>query len=395
MAKIKCFMLFCVLIFLCTACKNPIGSRKEVRDTIYTTVVGLDKATEIKGGIKLTYTALPNSAKSGKGDSSGNKSEIFVVEGKTIFDVSRNHRVTLGQKLFGGHIRYILIGEAAAREGITRYIDHFVRDHEIRFNIMVFIVHGNTAEDFIKRVDSDNASVVNQLKNLSDNAYAQSISGKIDLAEISALLDSKSSAPAIPSVTLNFISPKSTHINAPPAVKLEGYGVLKDAKLVDFITDKQARGFNWIKEKVGSAIIVTEDEKLGNIGLEVMKTKTKIKSQVEDDEVSVTIKLDISSNIGDLSKPIDVFNENTLSYLEDWQSQIIKAEVLSAISFAKENNTDIFGIGDKIYHQHPLKWNKIKKEWNSIFPKLDITVEVQSKIRRVYDMREAPGTKGG
>ena len=53
-----------------------------------------------------------------------------------------------------------------------------------------------------------------------------------------------------------------------------------------------------------------------------------------------------------------------------------------------ERNTDIFGLGDAIYHQHPGKWKDIEDKWEELFPKMKINVNVESKINRTYDIKE-------
>jgi spore germination protein KC len=49
-----------------------------------------------------------------------------------------------------------------------------------------------------------------------------------------------------------------------------------------------------------------------------------------------------------------------------------------AVKKAKELNTDIIGFGDLIHKFHPKVWQEMIKDYDTLFPELD--VEVQPKI---------------
>jgi spore germination protein KC len=74
--------------------------------------------------------------------------------------------------------------------------------------------------------------------------------------------------------------------------------------------------------------------------------------------------------------------------LEKQQNEIITSQVKSALRYAQENQVDIFGIGDAVYHKHPIKWTAIKDSWIDVFSKLDFIILVESKINRTYELRE-------
>jgi spore germination protein KC len=85
----------------------------------------------------------------------------------------------------------------------------------------------------------------------------------------------------------------------------------------------------------------------------------------------------------------DVFNAEGLSELAQQQADTIRDEINSVIEFAKQNNTDILGFGDKLYHQHPVQWEGIKAQWSELFTKTIVHIEVKPNICGVYNITKA------
>jgi spore germination protein KC len=120
--------------------------------------------------------------------------------------------------------------------------------------------------------------------------------------------------------------------------------------------------------------------------LEIIDSKVNIRTEIEDDIPSITVKVKTSSNIGEMQGQLDVFDKKSISQLEKQQADEIRAEMESAISFSKQNNTDILGFGDKLFHQHPMKWERIKDNWDKLFPKIKVKIEIEAKINRSYNI---------
>ena len=70
------------------------------------------------------------------------------------------------------------------------------------------------------------------------------------------------------------------------------------------------------------------------------------------------------------------------------QADIVKEDVHSIIAFAQDHNVDILGFGKGMFKQHPVRWEKIKDDWDNIFPNLSVDIEVKSRILRTYDITQ-------
>ena len=75
----------------------------------------------------------------------------------------------------------------------------------------------------------------------------------------------------------------------------------------------------------------------------------------------------------------------TTEVFEDIQNKIAKIMVddfNQTREATKEFNADALGILEYLYKFHPKIYKEVEKDWDSIFPYIDIEVDVDVKIRR-------------
>ena len=162
-----------------------------------------------------------------------------------------------------------------------------------------------------------------------------------------------------------------------------GYGVLKDKKIVKFLTSNQSLACNIIKNEFNSTILnITKDED-EIVALGIKSSKTDIKFEFDGDN----LKKIIINN-----KFLSEFEEATpnmiesIDYLEKSQSEIIKSQLEDIVKESKDMGIDFLQISDCLKSKHPYKYEKIKDNWNEVWKHVDVEVNVESKIRRAYDV---------
>lgn len=374
--KIINLLIICSLIIMTfSAC----SARMEIDKLIVVRLVAVDKS-EDGDGVELTIGSEKSSSSS-KGEKSQNKQLTLHSEGETLFDASRNFQTFAEKDVFWAHTKFIVLGEAVAREDVLKYLDFFVRDHENRLNSIVTVIRNGQGSDTLKLQDETPTHKI--LSSLYENMGHLSISKEILLSEFLEKMDNKYFSAYLPCIQI--INDKESNKSL---LSLDGFAVFKENKLIDFITGKVARGLNWINGDVKTGLLVVKDQKGSNISLELIDSAVKIETTMENDEPKITVKIWASANVGELQGQAFTFEKEDISLLDKQLSDIIKDEVESVIKFAQQNNVDILGFGDKIFHQHPVKWEKIKDNWSSIFPNIDVKVKIESRINRTYNIKE-------
>jgi len=162
-----------LLLLNLTGCKHSfLPPRKEIDDLQLVQVIGIDKLSYSTNDCMLTVASKNlevggSQEQSGgtDGSSGGSKSKALVLTstGKTFFDAARNIQTHSNKTIFWGHSQYYLIGEEAAKDNISKYIDFFTRDHELRIDSKVYIVKGSTAKDLIEQFNKSEYYIAEKL----------------------------------------------------------------------------------------------------------------------------------------------------------------------------------------------------------------------------------------
>jgi spore germination protein KC len=355
--------------------------------------IGMDTSEDQE--VKVTVQVMKPSEISmgaGKGGGSGKSSvTTFSGTGQTVFEAEREISNITSRKLYFSHNQVLVIGEEFARKGIDQLFDFIERDPEIRTDFYVLIAKGATASDILKIITPiekvpgkkihnsiDNAekyvgtSYSVTMKDIIENISSQKkeiMAGSIEIVGDKKIGDSKQNADNIQPLSI---------------LKLNGMAVFKDEKLVSFFSLKDSRGIAWIKGKVKDTVINIPCEKEKKVAaIEVIHSSTKIKAKFQQDQPSIVIRVKQEANIGEVLCPdLDLSDQKTIDKLENGTEEQIKKEILSAVKKAQHLKTDIFSFADVVYKANPAYWKKNKQNWDDIFNKVPVQVEVDTQIRR-------------
>lgn len=141
-----------MVLALCSQVLTGCWDREELEDYAFTTVVGLDKGKQTKektAAVRVTYQIAKPRRVEEQRNVQGS-SETITLETKALF-LSRNlANMTVSRRLNLVHTKVLVISEELARQGkLINTIESLIRDREFRRDIFVIICKG-TAEAFIK-----------------------------------------------------------------------------------------------------------------------------------------------------------------------------------------------------------------------------------------------------
>lgn len=389
MRKFILIILILCILFNTTGCKVKFGGMEEIDELLFVRIAGIDRKPGNDNIVRITISSK-RVKPSGNNDNKAEKAyaETLSAEGSTIFEAVRNLHTFSDMHPFWGHMDFILIGEDAAKDDILKYMDFFARESQFRLTARVIVVSGGTAEEVILKAATGEDFISDRLNHIFDKIGETSISVKVSLAKLLELFGGKSSSAYLPGIRMKDSIGEEIEEKAKNDIVLDRIAVFKEGKLLDYIKGDEAKGFNWITGQVNSGIIVVKDETGNKNSLEILESDTKIIPKFNSKDLSVTIKIRMSSNVGEQQSGEDIYNEKSIGFLEKQQNELIASQVKSALRYAQQSRVDIFGIGDSVFHKHPVKWAAIKDQWVDIFSRLDFNVLVESKINRTYEIRE-------
>lgn len=376
-----------------TGCWN----RRELDTLGFVTALGVDRTGEDK--IEITvHIAKPFAiARATEGSVSPEKS-FWVVSstGSTAFEAIRNLLLQSPRRPFYAHNRFIVIGEECARTGVKEILDLFARDGEARRLARVEVVKGATAKDFMQQVEFE----LERLPSEGGQGISRSVQEGLSAEPVDCTLNSflqwletegvEPIAVRIDMVPKNPAAPSNVGHLLREQVKISskhgGAAVFKGDKLVGWLDEKEMRGVNWVTGKVRSGILVIEqpNEKGKLVSLEILRAKSKLQPEVKNGEVLVTLRIDAEANLGEMQGTLDLIKyPQAWTEMERKMVEAIETEVMAAISKAKELNSDIFGFGAALNRRHPEEWDSLKDRWDLEFPRIDVKLEINAKLRRM------------
>ncbi|MDK2985716.1 MAG: spore germination protein [Clostridia bacterium] len=367
-------IIFIIFILSIAGCWN----RRELDTLAIVFGVGIDKAKK-PGNIEITAQVIkPGEMKSPQGGSGGGGEKPYwnlTSSGKTIFSAVREFTHKSNRKLYFPHNEIIIFSEDIAKEGIRKYMDFFIRDPEIRRLVWVLVAKGNASEVLETKAILEKVPARN-IAQLIEARAATSQASAVRLQEFLTRLMSKTTAPIASVIEI-------TREKKEKIARLIGTAVFKDDKLVGYLNKSETRGLLWVIGEVKSGIIVVKSPGgNGEVSLEIIHASSKIIPEIKDNNIHIRVEITEEGNLGEQTSAEDLTSLPAWTVLERRQSEAIHNEVRRALKKAQELNTDIFAFGEAVHRKYPELWKDIENRWDEYFPNIEVTINVNAKLRR-------------
>lgn len=390
-------LMACIGIMICmitTGCWDL----KETQDRNFVLLAAIDDADIVKKSeseqeIAKTKTFVQNHGskeymlslqilKLAKSETKGGgvqAEKTFVISdtGKPMFEMVRDMLGQSSKSLYFEHLSAIVVSEAAVKKnGLRPILDFFRRDPEMRWRTAVFIVPGEARA--IAQFNPPTGEVGGRyldglLKNHKKNIHVGG--SKTDVGFITQAMDNNADF-AIP--RLNYID------NAP---KLGGLALFKDNNLIGYADEYLTRGLKFIYGTEKSAVIpvVCPDHPDKEIVFELFKHDTKLRAQMEGDQIYCVLDITMYGNIGEINciAKHDVNDSNFLHRIEQSVAQEVSQNVRDYWEFQQQLKVDIPNIKARFKGSHPIKWEEVKDRWDEIYPTIPLVTSINVNIRGV------------
>lgn len=378
-------IVFSLIIIFLPGC----WSHRELHEIGIASGIGFDLNEEGKIALSVQIiTPSPFSKQTERGDRKPVR--VLTSEGETVFDAIRNIMAKSGDRGFYPHLQIIVFGEDLAKAGLKPVLDFLERDPEIRVLTWLTITEGK-AEDIIRGHSREDDTPATHINRLIEDYRATSRVTPTSLLNYIDMSLKEGIEPIIGKVS--YFEEKGE-----PTFFMEEAGVFKGDRLVGWLDAHENRGYLWVANKVQSGIVVAqrknqEQQKKKNtspnssnhfedlISFEILRSKSKMKPQLNDDELSFLIELEVVANIGERMDNESAAGKEFINEMEELLRLSVEKEILDTLKKAqKEFNSDIFGFGLATKRKYPEYWQEHKEEWDEIFPELEVELKVKTKI---------------
>ncbi|KXG76196.1 Ger(x)C family spore germination protein [Thermotalea metallivorans] len=387
MHREKILLLLLIMTIGATGCWDKV----EIENRAFVTAVAIDKfepkkdqeARQEEGKAKVpedspsnryivTY-AYPNTGLiAGKGE--GEPRFQFTATGKTISDINNGLATRMEGSLFFGHVKLIVLGESLAKDEqlMREVLDAIERSPQIGRKISLMITPG-TAEDILAVKAPQEPALGLYIRNIIEQ---QKRTARIADADLGYILRSlhESKAAVVPRI-----------VASEKEVKIAGAAVLKDYKQIGWLGELETRALMFMMNKAGQANITVEMDKI-LLPVHIYHASTDIRIEEKDGEIYTIF--DISME-GELQQHLfevkgQTYDDKYLKKLEKTVSKELEQQIQDVYKkIQKEYETDLLQLNERLRKNKPDLWEKVKKQWDEIYPRTKMAVHVATEIRRI------------
>ena len=338
-----------------------------------------------------TFLITQQFAKPKKGAASGSEVEArtFSVEASSAREAIEKISAVSYRKPFMGSLRVVIIGEDVAKEGsFTDMLDFAQRFSEFRRSMYLVLAKGK-AQDILNLKLRSEQLPAEAIKSNIESGDELSNFPTVRLGHYLTILSTKSTSPILP--VIESVKPgagieyKAEENNQPEEIRIQGAGVLRRGRLVDFMTDEETKGYMWLDNDVIQRLITTTElEESPKFGGDVLNSTTKYKLKTNNGKLELQYQIKASIAIDEilglkeqLSGPEWV---ELVKGAEKSFAKVIEKECESSIKKQRELGCDFLGIGRHIEQRNSAYWQTIKEHWEEEVKDFPISIEVQVTI---------------
>ncbi|MFD0695047.1 Ger(x)C family spore germination protein [Paenibacillus sp. GCM10027628] len=367
------------LLLLLSGCWD----RTELNDLAVVSVLALDKTennliqTTVQIVIPQNQTGGGGTGGGGSGGGVAKKTTIRTEKGNDTAEALSKLQRLIPRKLFWGQCKIFIFGETLARSGIREQFDFLVRHPQPRERAFMFVSKGKAADtlELFPPIERSTAEVLRKLSELQ-------IGIQVTNEQLSIMLKGDSLAAALPMIHILPEAKSAVPFQTIPYIM--GTSVFKKDKMIGEISEKVTRGVMWINNDIKEYTVTYKaDEKNRVVSLKPVKANVRLIPKIEGDTWMMTVKVYTEGDIVQNGSLMNPMNPDLLNILDNAFQQDVKARIQSALNEVQHRlKADIFDFAKEFHRKYPKEWEKRKDDWEELFPKVIVSIQVDAHILR-------------
>ena len=353
-------------------------SYSEIENALMVSGIAVDKTEE--GLIKVTVEIVDMQG----GETAPLSSRTLFSENETVFGALQNINAKSPKKLYFGQATLIAVSEDIARDGLINIIDLIIRDDQLRITNDVVIAKEVPASELFNAQDTDEQIISYEISSILQNEReVASIVPEVQVFELINIIGSSGVSAILPTFTLNTDGSLSLWGTAYfDDDKLAGFLDAHSSRLMSLIQGETKEGFITLKIKTDTGEFLTA---------QIYESKTKVKINEKEDKISVDILVDCEVGISELITKEDLMTHKGRKKLMETLEKHLETNISDLILKMQLDGKDIFGLGERIYKQHPKLWKKISK--TDYFKDISFSVKAKTSLRSTGFIAKSPSSR--
>ncbi|MEB2281116.1 Ger(x)C family spore germination protein [Lysinibacillus xylanilyticus] len=354
---------------------------KEPQRMYYIDGIGID----YKDGQYEIYMQIINFANVAKSEGptpQAAPSEIGFAKGKTMEEAFFKLYRSIDQKVFWGHMTFILFSEDALKdEKSIPVIDSFLRHRETRYQILTYVTKDPIKDILLITPILNKSLTASKLSNPMHTKELQTYVEPVDLRKLIISLNEPSHEVNLPLVTIN----KNWETTNKPTEEtaLSGFGVVSKDGFKGYINDGDARGIQWMfhQKTRGDVTIKLNNKEKEFLTVDLEKLSTKIKPIVKNNEVTFEAEIKLNAIINGFKGKVNT------DQIREGIIKEVKKDIKKTYETGIELDVDVFRLSEHLYRKNVKAWKKVQKDG-----KIPLTADSLSKVNVIVN-KVNPGRK--
>ncbi len=365
-------IMVCMFIYIAVI-MTGCWDMRDIDKRLFVGSVGID-TSDIPQKHMITFSLPVARMIAGSQESAGGSGKIksAMLESTVASSVTEgatNLALRLNRELFFEHMRIVIIGEDAAKEGLNDIIDPFFRQTEFNRRSQIAIAEGEAKKileinPWAERLKAEYLETILENQNLSGKFYS------IDLGHFMHNIHATEGNSLV-----SKISPDKEEVS------IGGAAVIKNLRLVGWLSEEEIQGVNlFLGELRGGSIEVRDTEGLGRISFSISRTSRKLKLVSSGPVPEFHLKVEVTGDVTETEERVKL-DLKDLKKIEDLVSNELKSNILKgAGKLQNDYKVDLLNLCDYMYKYHPKLWRSYEKRWEEIFPNVKLTVDVKTVV---------------
>lgn len=317
----------------------------------------------------------------GQGSDSEPAFDVVSAQGRSLSEGLRVISLRFPRHPLVSQANLLVIGEKLAGTDMALVADAIMRSPDIRKNMVVVVAREASPEDlFNTQVPMESLSAIAIPRILSNQENQVGIYQEVSLEEFLNKLARPGVDASVPAVALY------DSING-KAIRLESTAVFKGRRIAGYLNSRESRGLRFLKPgriKGGLINIPAPSESAGRVGIEIIRSQTKVEADNTDGQIVMKIHYLGEGNYYEQTTEADILRLENIPALESICAEQIKEDMQACIQQAQKLNSDVFGWGNMVNSKYPALWQEISSDWEEIFPGVKTEIKVEFELRRTY-----------
>lgn len=376
------------LLFACFLLLTGCWNRVELNEIGIISATGVDWKD---GKWSVSYqVVIPRAIASQTGHSGTSAVTIFSTTGDNIRYAVSKASEEVPRRLYFSHNQVVIIGQDAARRGIGPVMEVYMRNHDSRETVNVFLTKGNAREIMERLFPLEQIPGAAMQRMIINEEMGSSAFRQMTIHNVLMELLGSTQATSLPGLVIAGSGEGATSVEElgkttlSSKVRLRDLGLIRGDKLIGWINDEQSRGVMWLTNHVDRTTVSFGCSEEGNekptSSARILSSSTKLTPVPADGKWVVKAVVNargilMESNCGgDLSKPREV------EKLEKRIAEEIKATMMDGWQAVRKHKADVVGFGELIHKRYPREWRAESANWEEQFPQTEVEVTVNMRL---------------